>query len=895
MTACTNNGGSRARRAVTAALVGVLSVGAAPMVALATEAAPVAGDVQLQATTADTIWNGIVTYKGEDSYVYNGDPQGKEAVSIDPAGDGDPMDLEYHPAGAATEEGSCYYFYVKIDTGSSTKWTSKGGDPVKYENADGREVNLKGECVNRPTEPGEYAVVAGRKNGAWELNKSAARFVITSRSLEGAQIVEDGNVDDTTFMWNGTKNGRTVSELKKHMNVALDGVILDEGEDYSGIEFYAKGSTIPIANDGQLEPGVTYTAKIVGDGVYDWGNAETLEFTLQPLDLSSSTVTGNVTVDQLNSSSDIYDVVKSINGVEVEDDYDDKIDHGFVAVEFDKGPAGDGIASGTGRYTFKVVPADRNAAAEGTGNTWVTGSATVEAIFANHTVTITNSCDADGDGVYKYDMTDEDAEPFDVEDVTATADNGFSISDGDISHVVTAEDGTKATDEDLTKGGTWYVTYSVYYRDSNGDLIAGNKTYKVVNSYDDITEDNVYVTLDGKNVESSAEVTYDGSDWADKLKVMVAKNDVTLAEGTDYTVTIKDEDGKAVESVVDAGTYTVVVKGVTFTGSLDFTIEVAPAVVEWLFPNYDVVTDATLKFGDYAGYFGYTGDVIDATYTCVDDKGKVIEVPASAFEITYTLDGEKAELKEVGEYLGTIKDATVNDNWTVGNKFGVQKIVVSDKKVFADVDNGAFYAQSVYDATEQGYIGGQGGTNLFAPLNDLTRADMACVLYRMAGGVIESSKEDLTSQNEVTLSRFEDVDKTAYYARAVAWTTEMGITNGYGTTFGVERSITTEEFVTMLARYAKVCGTDTSVDADAVLATVADGDKVTGYAREAVAWAVEQGYVAKDGNLIDPQGNVYRGRAVTIVVRYQPTQLDIVQDDNTEGVKPGVVTDGYGM
>ena len=99
MTACTNNGGSRARRAVTAALVGVLSVGAAPMVALATEAAPVAGDVQLQAMTADTIWNGIVTYKGEDSYVYNGDPQGKEAVSIDPAGDGDPMDLEYTPQG----------------------------------------------------------------------------------------------------------------------------------------------------------------------------------------------------------------------------------------------------------------------------------------------------------------------------------------------------------------------------------------------------------------------------------------------------------------------------------------------------------------------------------------------------------------------------------------------------------------------------------------------------------------------------------------------------------------------------------------------------------------------------------------------------------------------------
>ena len=60
MTACTNNGGSRARRAVTAALVGVLSVGAAPMVALATGAADTG--VQLMATTSQEAFSkGVVT------------------------------------------------------------------------------------------------------------------------------------------------------------------------------------------------------------------------------------------------------------------------------------------------------------------------------------------------------------------------------------------------------------------------------------------------------------------------------------------------------------------------------------------------------------------------------------------------------------------------------------------------------------------------------------------------------------------------------------------------------------------------------------------------------------------------------------------------------------------
>ena len=65
MTACTNNGGSRARRAVTAALVGVLSVGAAPMVALATT-----GDVQLQADDASTVTRATVDYWVEPAEEY---------------------------------------------------------------------------------------------------------------------------------------------------------------------------------------------------------------------------------------------------------------------------------------------------------------------------------------------------------------------------------------------------------------------------------------------------------------------------------------------------------------------------------------------------------------------------------------------------------------------------------------------------------------------------------------------------------------------------------------------------------------------------------------------------------------------------------------------------------
>ena len=886
MTACTNNGGSRARRAVTAALVGVLSVGAAPMVALATNAAPASGDVSLMATDQQVIQEGTVTYKGEDSYVANGDPQGLEAVTLTPANPGaEPIDLEYTTAGAQKKAGY-YYFYVDLNSSAGNQFTSATGK-VEYLNSSNKPVQVEGEIVAKPSTVGTYAVVTGylaEDLRTWTFVDDAETFTIKARSLDGATLVEDGNVDDTTFTWNGTKDGRTVATMP--IDVALDGVILTKGKDYSAVNFYIKNTDTGVT---EVEPGKTYVARVIGMGNYVDQTAE-VEFEIQPLDLDSATITGGVFSSALTNPASFTGLVNSVNGVYTGTS-NSQIGNGYVAIEFVKTPSGSSIFDGSevGEYTYKVVPVDLNGSNEGTGNAWVTGEKEIKVTRANIVVTFSAGSNSAAlkNGAYRFDMTDEDTEYFDLDEITAIT---AGVDKKDIDFTITAADGSEATEADLTKGGTWYVTASVYYMNSSNQLVAGKQTFKVVNSYDDINYSNIYVSLDGKNVESGTTepVTYTGEDFADKIAVKVAKNDMTLTEGTDYTVTIKDEDGKTVDSVVDAGEYTVVVKGLTFTGSFSFTIEVKPAVVEWLFPNYNVVTNDTLESGKYDGFFAYTGDVIDATYTCVDDKGKVIEVPASAFTITYTLDGEKAELKEAGEYLGTIKDATVNDNWQVGNKFGVQKIVVSKDKVFADVKSSDFFAQAIYTASAQGYIGGIGGTNLFAPMNQLTRADMACVLYRMAGGSIKASQEDLTDENVATISQFSDVDPHAYYAKAVAWCVEMGIANGYGDTFGSARSISTEEFVTMLARYAAKMGDDTSVDTDAVLAGVADGDQVSGYARDAVAWAVENGYIAKGGNLIAPQESVARWRTVMIAVDYQPEQLHVI--GNPDATKPGTGT-----
>ncbi|WP_273398288.1 S-layer homology domain-containing protein [Thermophilibacter mediterraneus] len=892
MTACTNNGGSRARRAVTAALVGVLSVGAAPMVALATGAAPASGDVSLMASDKDVIEQGTVTYEGEDSYIANGDPQGLEAVTLtENTPNAKPIDLEYTYGGQQTESGY-YFFYVDLDnTGGTYQMT--GTEGVSYKNSSNKDVAVKGNIVEKPSVVGNYAVVSGyydKDNDRWTFVDDAETFTIKARSLDGATLFEDGNVDDTTFMWNGTRDGRTVSNLK--IGVAIDGVVLDGPSagakaDYSAVDIYEVGGTTPVT---EVEPGKTYTAKVTGAGKYA-GQTEEVSFTLQPLDLSASNIVTKIVTGATapSNASTPSDVIKTINGVDVVASAagNDKIGDGaYVAVKFVSAPTDSTLPGGKGVYEFTVAATET---VNGAKNTWVTGEKLVEVIYADQEATISAGQPAGSDGVFRYDLSDEDTKFFDIEKISATY-GGTSVDEDDIDVTVTDGEGHEASVDDLKTRGTWYVNVDVYYLDSSNQLVAGKASFKVVNSYDTITAANIYVSFDGDNVDNASTypVTYTGEDFADKIAVKVAKNDVTLAEGTDYTVTIKGEDGKTVDSVVDAGEYTVVVKGLTFTGSFSFTIEVKPAVVEWLFPNYNVVTNDTLESGKYDGFFAYTGDVIDATYTCVDDKGKVIEVPASAFTITYTLDGEKAELKEAGEYKATIKDATVNDNWQVGNKFGVQKIVVSKDKVFADVKSSDFFAQAIYTASAQGYIGGIGGTNLFAPMNQLTRADMACVLYRMAGGSIKASQEDLTDENVATISQFSDVDPHAYYAKAVAWCVEMGVANGYGDTFGSARSISTEEFVTMLARYAAKMGDDTTVDTDAVLAGVADGDQVSGYARDAVAWAVENGYIAKGGNLIAPQESVARWRTVMIAVDYQPEQLHVI--GNPDATKPGTGT-----
>ncbi len=109
---------------------------------------------------------------------------------------------------------------------------------------------------------------------------------------------------------------------------------------------------------------------------------------------------------------------------------------------------------------------------------------------------------------------------------------------------------------------------------------------------------------------------------------------------------------------------------------------------------------------------------------------------------------------------------------------------------FADVDTGDYYYDAVLWAVEKGITGGTSATT-FSPDAPVTRGQSVTFLWRAAGSPAASG------------SSFGDVAAEAYYADAVAWAVDQGITAGTGgNTFSPDQGCTRAQTVTYLyARY----------------------------------------------------------------------------------------------
>ncbi len=162
---------------------------------------------------------------------------------------------------------------------------------------------------------------------------------------------------------------------------------------------------------------------------------------------------------------------------------------------------------------------------------------------------------------------------------------------------------------------------------------------------------------------------------------------------------------------------------------------------------------------------------------------------------------------------------------------------------------GAWYHDAVDYALHNGLINGY-GSDSFGPNDALTRAQLAQILFNKAG------RPAVTGSGA-----FADVAPGQWYANAIQWAGQNGIVNGQGNgLFGPDDDITREQLAVMLWRYAgRPAATSTALPFD-------DTDKISGYALDAVRWAVENGILkGYGGGRLGPQDRATRAQAAQML------------------------------
>ena len=232
------------------------------------------------------------------------------------------------------------------------------------------------------------------------------------------------------------------------------------------------------------------------------------------------------------------------------------------------------------------------------------------------------------------------------------------------------------------------------------------------------------------------------------------------------------------------------------------------------------------------------------------EKGDTVTITAKP-DSGYQLDGLTVtdkngnELKLTdkgnGKYIFTMPASKV----TVSATFAPEK---SAADYFADVPANSYYADAVLWAAKNGITGGI-GNGLFGPNQPCTRAQIVTFLWRAAG-----------APEPKAMSSFADVSTDAYYAKAVAWAVENGITTGTGDgKFSPDATCTRAQSVTFLFR-----AIGKLVDSKAEFSDVLTDS----YYANAVAWAVENGVTNGIGDgLFGPDNSCTRAQIVTFLFR----------------------------
>ena len=333
----------------------------------------------------------------------------------------------------------------------------------------------------------------------------------------------------------------------------------------------------------------------------------------------------------------------------------------------------------------------------------------------------------------------------------------------------------------------------------------------------------------------------------------ILRNSGTGGEATSYTLTFDTNGGSAIAPITqDYGTAITAPADPTKTG---YTFAGWTPAIPTTMPAENLTVTAQWRYngGGSSGYSYYTTKAAAGTGGSISPSGNVSvrEGADQTFTITPDKGYAVANVKIDGKSIGAVKSYTFEN---VSRTHTIEVIFMKangnpQTGVFVDVAEGSYYEEAIDWAVEKGITNGV-SSNMFAPNDPCTRAQIVTFLWRAAGSPAPKS-----------ISSFTDVPADAFYAKAVAWAVENGITSGTGESkFSPNATCTRAQAVTFLYRASGSPAVSGSAEFSDVSATA--------FYADAVAWAAKKGITTGiGGGLFGADNDCTRGQIVTFLWR----------------------------
>ena len=443
--------------------------------------------------------------------------------------------------------------------------------------------------------------------------------------------------------------------------------------------------------------------------------------------------------------------------------------------------------------------------------------------------------------------------------------HGAALDPEDLQICTVGEDGTLTPVEGKTIGEDGQVTLSF--------AAAGSYVLSAIgDEYTDIVSPWLPVTVTAAPKSNDAGVR----------SVTVADIEAAAGENNTYTVTVPYGTDVTADSFVivtsDSGA---TVGALTHDGNVwSFTITAEDGVtsrtytVTVSFTEAPKSNDAGVRSITVAGVKAKTS--VNNEYTVTVPYGT--NVTASSFVIitnhARATVGALTHIKNVWYFTVTAEDGVTTASYTVTVTTAALPTPIkpavdntkpaSDSKPklpFTDVSTSDWFYSDVMFVYENGLFSGTDSRS-FSPNASMTRAMLVTVLYRLEGEPAGTGS-----------SSFSDVRSGSYYEKAVAWAAANGIVTGTGSTsFSPDAKVTREQLAAILYRYAQYKKLDT--DAGAKLDSFSDAGNVSGYASEALSWAVSEGLINGASGRLTPKGDATRAQVAAILHRFVENVMD---------------------